>query len=519
MHRRIVLKGIASASGLALAPSAWAQGAGRPGRWLRLESPNFVVYSTASERHSREEVAALEGFHAVLMRLMPRSTAGGPKLPIYMTENERDFLATRPSMKGTNIAGFYSPSLEEVYAVSSKHKNEARQRDMPRNIRADDSRTTLFHEYAHHFIFSNNRAPYPSWYHEGFAEFLSTLEFRGGNAEIGKFTPNRAYWLQRGDWLDIETMLTHQPYELTGSQSVQFYAQAWLLTHMLFVRKDRAAGFDAYIRAIQDGGDPIGSFEPAFGLTTKQFEKELQDYKRGSIQFWRMEGARPISDGVTVRRLHASADELLLPAVFLRTMPDRESAAETVAYVRAEAKRHPDQPFAMSVGALAEVWYGDPAEARRQIDALLALQPDADAEHLSGLCDLRAAYRSEDEALFKRARSAFGRAYNLDNKRVPSMFRYVECGLAIEGRMDEPMLDVLVAACNLSPQVSILAITTASGLMANDRFSEAQFVLRPIASNPHGGELAKLAGRMLEDATAEEGSTFYFVGGLHGFDD
>lgn len=81
MHRRYVLQGMAASAGLALAPNALGQGA-KAGRWLRLESPHFVVFSTAPEYQTRTETIALERFHDLLSRLVPRSAQDRPKLTI-----------------------------------------------------------------------------------------------------------------------------------------------------------------------------------------------------------------------------------------------------------------------------------------------------------------------------------------------------------------------------------------------------------------------------------------------------
>ena len=144
----------------------------------------------------------------------------------------------------------------------------------------------LFHEYAHHVARTDSTVVFPPWYQEGFAEFLSTAEFTDTTANIGKFTTNRASWLANGSWLDIQTFLGGLPDVTTSDVVAQFYAQAWLATHYLFGEKTRAAGFNKYCAALQNGGDPITAFEPAFGVTPAAFDKELRDYKRKPINSW-----------------------------------------------------------------------------------------------------------------------------------------------------------------------------------------------------------------------------------------
>ena len=192
MRRRTVLQGLAAAAGASLVPSAW--GETKPGRWMRLESPNFVMFSTEYEEKSRNELLALERFHALLLRLIPHEVHPGPKLTVYLVGNRRDFTASNPDMS-SGVAGYYEARLEQIRTVNSARADFERQRDMPRNVRALDSRVVMFHEYVHHLSFTNMRVAYPPWYQEGFAEFLSTVEFTDTQCDIGKFSNDRAAWL------------------------------------------------------------------------------------------------------------------------------------------------------------------------------------------------------------------------------------------------------------------------------------------------------------------------------------
>lgn len=494
----------------AAAPRAFAQGA--QGRWQRLESANFVYFSTTEESKSREELAALEGFHALLGRLMPRTRRSPLKLTVYNTTTQRELEAAAPGM-GENVLGFYQSRIEHIRAVTSTRKGMERQRDAPRHARAMDSRVVLFHEYAHHHMRANNRLAYPAWYTEGFAEFLSTAEFSSKGVDIGKVTTNRASWIVHGDWLAIEPFLSKHPSQLKdGEEVAQFYAQSWLATHYLFSTPARAQGFDKYTTALLQGGDLMGSFQPAFGITPQEFDKELRDYKRRGITFWTIADSKPDASSIKVERLGKPADELLLPMSFLRGLPSREEAKDVVAKVRAEAKKHGDDLYAKQCLALIEVWYGDLGEARKQLDALLPLDPgNAEIHHLSGLCDLRVGRKTDDRALLQRAQDSFGRAHQLDDARPQTMYRYVESGLALEGMTDH-LLDVLVGAYQLAPQVDPIAMTTAQALIEHERYDEAVLVLRPLTAELHGGDMPRVARELTEVAKAKDTSGFSFFG-------
>jgi hypothetical protein len=509
MRRRTILLG-AGAAGLTLAcpeVRGWAQQT-KQGRWLRLESPNFIVYAPNDETKARAEIVALERFHALLSRLMPRKERSPLKLTVYVADSNQDFERAQPGVDKTT-AGFYDSSIEQIRAVMAPDRALERQRDMQKNIRAMDGRVVLFHEYAHHFLRANSRRIYPRWYNEGFAEFVSSVSFSDDGLHVGMFTANRAIWLTSGDWLGIDRFLLGE--DLSGEDRAMFYAQAWLATHLMFNKPERAAGFDRYCVALQDGGDPIGAFEPAFGLSPQEFDKELRAYKRKSMQIYLMpEEKVDYASSVSVKRLSEAADDLLMPLSYLRAVPPKRVAAQTVAQVSQEARKHQGDAFALRALA-TELWYGDLSQARMHLDALLLAEPNnADTHHLSGLCDLRAAYKAGDGQLFQRARGAFAAAHRLDETRAASLFRYVECDLFLEKTMTPHMVDVLVAGYRIAPQVDAISLVTAQALIQHQRWDEALFILRPLASAPHGGRTSARAKVYLEAAKTKQQTSFSF---------
>lgn len=519
MLRRSLLKGVLSAAGLgagglALAPSfggAWAQG--KPGGWLRLESANFIVFSSLNEERSRKELVALEGFRSLLGIIMPR-TRQEPKLKIYLCDTTREFETMAP-WADKSVFGYYSPAIEEVHACSKAGVTLERQSQVARNVRALDARTVLFHEYAHHYVLAHNRVTYPGWYNEGIAEFLSTVEFTDKGTILGKFTPMRATWLFSPYWVDIETFLGgKEKKKFSDEDTAAFYAQAWLATHYLFNTPARSQGFDRYIQALHEGGDRIGSFEPSFGITPKAFDDELKAYKRKPITFWIMKDVGVDADKIPIKidRLSVAADDLLMLVGHLQQAPDPKDAARSIELVKARAKKHEGDPLAIRASALGDIWYGDTGVARKLLDEGLKVHTgNADLLHTSGLCDLRAAYATDDATLFKRAKGAFAAAHRIDGHRANSLYRYVECLLHETGSVDQHMLDVLVTVYNLSPQVPPFALAAGQGLMQHKRFDEASRVLKPLTANAHGGS-SEVVQAVLAALAAGETPVFSFPG-------
>lgn len=512
MRRRTVLQGLAASAGASLISSAWSET--KPGRWLRLESPNFIVYTTEWDVRSRNELIALERFNALLSRMMPHEDqAERSKLTIYVLGSRRDFDIGAPGMPA-EVAGFYLAGLEQTRAVSLAGAGRERQRDMPRNVRAMDSRVILFHEYAHHFSRANVRVSYPAWYQEGFAEFLSTAEFEDGYCDLGKFTSSRGVWLAYGDWMPIDTFLSKNTWEMTGEENAQFYAQAWLAAHYLFFKPERAKGFTRYCAALQADGDPIEAFEPAFGITPAAFDKELRDYKATALNIVRLrDSAENIDASITMTKLDNVYDNLLMPASYLRSLPSADEAKAAVEAIRKESKKFPADAFANRTAALAEIWYGDLTLARKQLDALLVTDTQsAETLHLSGLCDLRMGYAADDGDLIKKARKSFAGVQKLDPTRAISLYRYVEAYLNEANEVTPHLMDVLVAAYNRAPQVDEIALVAAQALMIHDRFEEAGYILQPMVGDIHSRGKSSIAMTLLKTAQAGKAEYFSFFG-------
>ena len=51
----------------------------------------------------------------------------------------------------------------------------------------------LFHEYSHMILANVPDMSYPSWYNEGFADFMATMHFRGDDVAIGEIPPGHVF--------------------------------------------------------------------------------------------------------------------------------------------------------------------------------------------------------------------------------------------------------------------------------------------------------------------------------------
>lgn len=485
MKRRDFVLG-ATAASLAAGMPALAQ-APRQGRWLRLESANFIIYIASPEKEARAEVAALEAFHGVLMSLAGKSALKtARKLPIYYAANETDFRRIAPGMDD-QVGGFYANGIEDVCAVIAASRGRERQRDMHNDeLRAFDPRLILFHEYTHHFQFAHMQRAMPRWHREGLADFLATVEFTKDGCIIGRASAMRVGTLQNQTWFPTRRMLDPM-LVVQDSRMGIFYAQAWFMNHLMLMDTKLSPGLAAYLVALESGADAIAAFEPAFNITPEAFDDRLKAYFKSPLMGRIMPQAKiDVGVAMTVERLPPSANELLMVSLYARMAPRDAERANVIRRIRDSARSLPQDPFARWALATGETWCGDIAVARKLIDEMLAADAtNAELHHLSGLCRLRAGYAANDMAICASAGRDFAKAYDLDNSRGASLYRHLEARFRGSPEIDDYMLSLMREAARIYPQIWQINVLLAQGLVRHNKHEEAVAVLRPLSTSAH----------------------------------
>jgi hypothetical protein len=436
------------------------------GRWLRVESPGFIVYSTASEARVRGIAEDLESFDALLRRMTETTGERSPtKLEIYLFNGPGQYQEAFPG-DSSMVRGRYAarPDIIAAYAIF-------------RDRVGIDAQEILFHEYAHHFMYQHFANLYPAWYVEGFAEFVATTEFEDGRIVIGQASGARAGWLVAGSWLPMERLIEGMPRD--GEDIARFYAQSWLFVHYIFNTEGMLGKFRAYLRALRLGAAPAEAFQTGFGVSPSEMQSALRTYLRGNPHALAL--TRPAAverQGVTVTRLPASADDLLpLTTRIRRGWIEDADAAALLARMRRLAGTRTDA-FATLALAEAEVNYGDTAAARALLDPLIASHADdVQAQYLMGRAYWRGAEEAEErgdlaarDAARAQARRHYSRAFRVNGNHVPTLFRYAQtfAGESFD-ESGENALNALLLARQLAPQVSDITFMAADWLLTANR--------------------------------------------------
>ena len=222
----------------AMSVAAWMMMTTTPveAAWHRASSPHFIIYSERDPASIRQFAAKLERFDKAvrLVRGMRDDPVGdGNRLTVFVVANES---AVRKLVndKSGFIAGFYIPSAAGSTALVPRSAGSSSEWEL-------GAETIFFHEYAHHLMMQELSSPAPEWLVEGFAEFMSTVQFdKDGSVGLGLAPKHRAYGLHESDPLPIEQLLSGNYSKISADQRESIYGRGWLLTHFLTFDRARA---------------------------------------------------------------------------------------------------------------------------------------------------------------------------------------------------------------------------------------------------------------------------------------
>ncbi|HYE46335.1 MAG TPA: tetratricopeptide repeat protein [Caulobacter sp.] len=461
-------------------------------RWIRAESPRFVIYSDSPEHVARAYAEKMEMFDSLLRARhgLPENGVPARKLPIYLLRDHDDLKRTWHTASDT-IGGYYVPGSLDTFAVAPLNGG-------------DD--IVVMHEYAHHFMLGSFPGAYPAWMVEGFAEYYSTTVIDPKFIEVGRVQEWRTGALLADRWIPMADLLANK---YDPKRWNEFYSQSWLLTHYLMSDPQRFEQFRAYAALVAKGGDPVSSMTQATGLTPDALQAALKKYKSGGLkitQYRRPDFGKP---PIAVTVLGPSADDLLLERLQLVGHHFKEADPNYLALVTRRAAKHPGDRLAVLTLGQAELELGDLGRARAVLEPWIKANPqDAEARfvlatHLNNLAD-REEDRTKAQALRDEARGLMEPAIAAAPGDYRILYAYVESRRAEGGYPDKPTLDILIRAYKQAPQVTPVRMELVRALMIRRHWREARALLGPVVNNPHGGEAAEHGRKLLEQINEAE---------------
>jgi tetratricopeptide (TPR) repeat protein len=230
--------------------------------WLRIQSANFELFTTAGERAGRDLVRHFEQVREFFLQVFGVKSTNGKPVRIVAFHSEKEFQPYRPNEAAT---AFYHDGSEHDYIVMS-------------STDADHYQVAT-HEYTH-LLIGQSAGTIPVWLNEGLAELYSTLEQAGDKIVVGKAPPGRGPALLENRWIPLDVLLStgrDSPLYNEKSRAGMFYAESWALVHMLNLDQDYRPHLAAMLDALKTV-DSVAAFEQAYGKSIAEVQNDLQEY-------------------------------------------------------------------------------------------------------------------------------------------------------------------------------------------------------------------------------------------------
>ena len=473
-------------------------------QFYQASTRHFVIYSDQNPETVRRFAENLEKFDkaARLKRQMADlPPSKGNRLTIFVLPSEKDVQRLANDKTGF-IGGFYKGRASGSIAY------------VPKRTGAEDPQSgtslILLHEYAHHLMMQDLANPYPQWFVEGFAEFMSTAKFgRDGSVGLGLPAHHRFYGLISGNNLPLETLLSDKIGKITVAQRESIYGQGWLLTHYLTFTPSRSGQLQTYIQGLAKGQEPLVAAQGAFG-DIKKLERDLNAYLgRKSLPYIELTGSALKIDRVDVTPLSPGASLTIPVLAKLKNDADQTTAEPLAVTLRQTQKTYPGDPFVEVALAEAELISGHAEAALKAADRALAADSNStDAMILKGRATVEQLIEKGDAtpAEFADARQWFLKANKLDQEDPEPLAEFYRSFVMAGGRPTPNAIAALHYASDLAPQDLSLRMNSAMAYLAENKTKEARTALIPVAYDPHAGGAGSAARRMIERIDAGDAS-------------
>ncbi len=468
-------------------------------RWYFAESEHFTLYSSAQESVTRDYLKQLEAFRWLGLKLLgadDKNLRTQGRAEIQLMEGQSALHELRPSL-GENVAGVFYTCAEGslMYATQARVLG-------PDGW--DTSRLVLQHEYAHHLMHQFATMTYPTWYVEGFAEYMGTASYEDGAISLGGQHQDRLPILETPPWLPFEEVLQ---WNRSGSKQTnrfeteRLYAQSWLLTHYMLSDGKRTQALADYFVRVANGQDSVEAFRAATGIVIADLPRTINAYRR-ALPMVKIRSAEIPVPNIRMTQLSDEAASLALDSGLLRTCPKAEAGREILERLRAQARKPAQAPSQqlLLVLARAEVLFGDPADAVRWLEPMVAAEGASFEPHyLMARALMRQAEKGPDEqrqAALDSARSHLIKAYRLKKDEAPTLYHLARI-LAAKG-VDQNVLNAARGARLLAPSVAEYAVLEAQIDLFADEREPAIRSLVPLATNTHQPDQAARARLAIE---------------------
>lgn len=464
--------------------------------WHKASSKHFIIYSEQKPADLKAYAEKLERFDKAVRvgRVMADPEVGdGNRLTLFLLRDVDAVHDTMPT-KMSWIQGYYMGRASGSVAFVPLRTGSV----------VKTGETTFFHEYAHHLLAASFARPVPTWFNEGFAEFMSTAKVnRNGSVDLGLPANHRAYALQSPQAVHMSiTDLLGGRQPASDAEMSSLYARGWLLTHYFYFAASRSGQLSAYLDKFAGGATLAEAARTSFG-DLKLLDRDVDSYlRKAKFPYINLPAERLPIGPVSVSSLSQGANAAMPLYIRLQSRAKRP-AVDQAAEARKIAAAYPNDFHVQMTLAEAEWVNKDFAAAERAADKAISLMPDAAEAHIwKGRSLLSRAGRGQASALYPKARAAFLEANRLDPEN-PEPLLYFHRSFVEQGqRPTANAVEALHYAAKLAPQDLGLAMTSATQHLRDVKPDKARPILLLVAQHPHGGALGQRAAALLRQMKA-----------------
>jgi tetratricopeptide (TPR) repeat protein len=278
------------------------------------------------------------------------------------------------------------------------------------------------------------------------------------------------------------------------------------LVHYLTFEKSRSGQLDHYADLLAKGTPALDAARAAFG-DLKQLDRDLNGYlNRSRMTYLNLVGSKFHAGDISVQPLSEGAAKVMMLRVQSKRGVNDKTAEPLAVQVRdVEARYRGDELVELTLAeAEMDTGHFDAAEAAAE-RALKADPRDPKALVFKGRAMAARAQNMTGDvrhAAFEQARAVLVAANKVDTEDPEPLMEFYK-SFASEGIRPTPnAIAALHYASDLAPQDEGLRLNSAGQYLADGKLAEAKHALTPVAYDPHGDELAKMARAMIEKIDA-----------------
>ncbi|MEO8125959.1 MAG: tetratricopeptide repeat protein [Bryobacteraceae bacterium] len=230
--------------------------------WLKLTTPNFELFTTSGEKKGREAILYFEQVRDLFLRIRPGSLLNPLPVRLIAFQNEKEYKRFRFN---DFASAYYIGGDTRDYIVMG-------------DVGAGHFPVAV-HEYSH-LLIQHAGLKLPRWLDEGWADVNSTMTPERSRITIGSLIPGRMQTLNQTKWMSLAALTAVGPDSSEYNEKSKagiFYAESWLLTHMLYLSNDYRLKFSEFVTKVTANSSEA-AFREVYGKSLVDVQKDMEDY-------------------------------------------------------------------------------------------------------------------------------------------------------------------------------------------------------------------------------------------------